>query len=137
MYDASGEIPTTWPSSESQWQQCGFMGAPGTAWSPHDLKLLLEMHQQRGASYKAPGWHSGYNEVILSSEKVNSALPNAVEAFFVTEGHTTFQLNDPYSHQVDMMRVHEAFLARYGRTADEVPLLNFRPYEWDAPFAAL
>uniref|UniRef100_A0A7S3B1Q8 Uncharacterized protein n=1 Tax=Haptolina ericina TaxID=156174 RepID=A0A7S3B1Q8_9EUKA len=137
LADSSGKIPPTYPSSESQWQSCGFMGAPATAWSPADLKLLLQMHSERGASYKPPGWHSGYNEIIVSSEALNAALPASIEAFFVVTGHPTFQINDPYSHIVDMAAVHKAFLAKYHLTADIVPLLRFDPVDWESPFSPL
>ena len=41
---------------------CGFNGAPATAWSPDDLKALLEAHATSGAAWHEPGFHSGYNE---------------------------------------------------------------------------
>lgn len=84
-----------------------------------------------------PGWHSGYNEIIVSSEALNAALPASIEAFFVVTGHPTFQINDPYSHIVDMAAVHKAFLAKYHLTADIVPLLRFDPVDWESPFSPL
>jgi len=51
---------------------CGFVGAPTTgfnvtAWSPRHLGLLLRMHQMYGVDWSPPGFHSGYNEVIIAS----------------------------------------------------------------------
>ena len=132
---ASMSLAPTGDSSESRWLACGFMGSTATAWHPADLKLLLQMHMERGASYKWPGWHAGYNEVILSSEKVNAALPGSIEAFFVMEGQAVFSLNDPFAHTVDMRVAHREFLRLTGLSADRVPLLDFRPSNWEEPFS--
>ena len=134
MQDSSGKFPATYQSSESLWQACGFQGSPARAWAPQDLKLLLQLHAERGATYKPPDYHSGYNEVILSSKKVNRALPFAIEAFFVVDGQSSFRMSDPGSHVVDMRQAHRDFLNHYQLTSDQVPLLNFRPSNWDEPF---
>ena len=110
---------TRW-SQESRWSECGFMGAPAVAWSPSDLKKMLQMHLEKGNTYTAPGWHSGYNEVILSSAKYNDLLPRSVLAFFAVEGYETFSLGDPYNHAVNMRYVHADFLAEFGLSASEV-----------------
>jgi len=138
LVDADGRAFDDRTSGESRWLACGFMGAPATAWSPSDLKLLLQMHSQRGATYRRPGWHAGYNEVVLSAEKVKQALPRSILAFFVMGAHRpVFKLNDPYSHMVDMVEAHRNFLAAYAPlTSEQVPLLTFDPSDWDAPFAA-
>ena len=137
MFDANGEAYETRWSQESRWSECGFMSAPAVAWAPSDLKKMLQMHREKGNTYKAPGWHSGYNEVILSSGKYNDLLPRSVLAFFVVEGHETFSLGDPYNHAVDMRHVHADFLAKFGLSASEVPLLRFEPANWEAPFSPL
>lgn len=59
----------------------------------------------RPSRYKTPTWHSGYNEVILSSVKYNEALPGALLAFFMMEEREQTWINDPYSHGVDMKKV--------------------------------
>lgn len=112
---------------------CGFVGAPATAWHPRDLKLLLQMHQKYGARYAPPGFHSGYNEVVISSASFNAALPGIVDAFFVPAG--SFYNGD--ASGVNAMRVHRDFLSRYHLTEAQVPLLKFTPGNWDAPFSHL
>ena len=113
------------------------MGAPAVAWAPTELKKMLQMHREKGNTYQAPGWHSGYNEVILSSAKYNDLLPRSVLAFFVVEAHETFSLGDPYNHAVNMRYVHADFLDKFGLSASEVPLLRFEPANWEAPFSPL
>ena len=75
-------------------QMCGFTGAPATAWRPSDLKSLLTMYAQYGAPYHSPGWHSGYNELVINSKHHNAHLPQAVEAFVFLKGqrHATVDL---------------------------------------------
>ena len=47
------------------YQLCGFSGSPSTAWSPNDLKQMLELHREQGPKDESPhrkqaGFHSGY-----------------------------------------------------------------------------
>ena len=113
---------------------CGFNGAPATAWAPRDMQRLLELHKEHGAQWHNPGWHSGYNEVIVNSRHYNDHLPNSVWAFFYPKGQdpTTWDLG--YGIQIDVRRAHRDFLAEYGLTARDVPLLEFDPSAWDRPF---
>ena len=39
----------------------------------------MAMHEEKGPTYTAPGFHSGYNEIILDSAKFNAVLPTSVE----------------------------------------------------------
>ena len=112
---------------------CGFVGEPATAWHAADLKLLMTMHRAYGTKYTPPGFHSGYNEVILSSATLNARLPAVVEAFFVVEGaHANHDATG-----IDVVRAHRDFLERYRLTEAEVPLLKLSPSQWDAPFSPL
>lgn len=91
-------------------QLCGFTGAPATAWSPKDLKLLLEAHALDGAGYHGPGFHSGYNEVIINSPKYDAQLPHAVQAFFYPKGFSTVTSDLGYGIIIDVVEAHRAFL---------------------------
>ena len=112
---------------------CGLVGEPATAWSPRDLRLLLRMHRLYGGRYKEPGFHSGYNEAIISSEWFNSRLPGIVEAFWVPNG--THANHDATG--VDVVRAHSDFLARFQLSDEQVPLLKLTPSDWHAPLSHL
>lgn len=114
---------------------CGFNGVPATAWSPRDLKQLLKTHARSGAPWHEPGFHSGYNEIILNSVMHNRNLPHAVAGFFFPRGENPVTDDLGYSIIIDVVEVHQAFLSEYGITAAEVPLVEFDPSNWDAPFS--
>jgi len=116
-------------------QLCGFNGCPATAWRPADLRQALELHKQHGASYHAPGFHSGYNEAVLSSRHHNEHLPRSVEAFFVLSGASAVTADLGYGIRIDVADAHRRFLEAFGLSATQVPLLRFDPTDWDAPFA--
>merc|ERR1712194_536358 len=78
------------PQNASAWQffggqPCGFSDYHPPAYSPSDMKIFLERYAQHGEAWKPPDFHSGYNEVIVSSSDMNKHLPRAVEAFFVLD----------------------------------------------------
>jgi len=113
--------------------RCGFDGWPIGAWRGSDLAQFMPMHQQHGSQYKAPGFHSGYNEVVLNSGKLNAQLPHTIEAWFVVD--EAFAHGDGVG--VNAVRAHQDFLHAYGLSADEVPLLKLSPGTWDEPFSLL
>jgi hypothetical protein len=119
--------------SIGNWGRCGFDGWPIGAWRPEDLEPFMRAHQQHGETYRPPGFHSGYNEVILSSESINAHLPHSVAAFFV--------LSEEMAHRdgvnVRVAEAHRAFLERFGVTSKECPLLLMRPGNWEEPFVEL
>ena len=117
---------------------CGLSGYPPTAWLPRDLKLLLEMHAEHGAPYKAPAFHSGYNELILNSAKFNQQLPQAILAFFYLKGGAGKVTDDlGYGIVIDAVATHQAFLDEYGLSEEQVPLLELDPSNWDQPFSVV
>ena len=113
---------------------CGFNGSPANSWAPRDLKLLLELHADHGAQYRKPGFHSGYNEVILSSKMHNARLPHAIEAFFFIEGQSPVTGDLGYGIIIDVRQAHRSFLQLHGLSAAQVPLLSFNPNNWQEPF---
>jgi len=115
-------------------QICSFNGAPPAgAWRPSDMKQLLELHAEFGAQYHEPGFHSGYNEVILSAQKHNLNLPHSVLAFFV--------LDESNAHmdgvRIDVARARRAFISEYNLREEDAPLLKLDPHNWDTPFSVL
>jgi len=110
---------------------CGFDNQPALAWPTSALKHLLELHAEHGSVYHGrPEFHAGYNEVIVNSQSVNSALPDAIEAFFFIKDHETDRRGVP-----DQARAaHRAFLRAYPGARD-TPLLSFDYKNWEAPFS--
>jgi len=94
------------------------------------MKLLLELHADHGSWYRDPGWHSGYNEVVVNSRRYNEHLPHAVDAFFLIKGWEN--ANVIY----DTVAAHRTFLATYKLAESEVPLLVLDPSNWETPFSA-
>ena len=121
------------PKEGLGWGRCGFDGWPVGAYHPRDLEPFMKLHQQYGAKYHQPGFHSGYNEVILTSESINANLPRSVEAFFV--------LSERQAQRdgvgVSSAHAHREFLSKYGLTSAEMPLLLMRPGNWEEPFVEL
>jgi len=121
------------PSNGQGQGRCGFDGWPIGAWRGSDLAAFMPVHQQHGSSYHAPGFHSGYNEIIINSAKINAHLPDAIEAFFV--------LSASQAHGdgvgVNVAQAHRAFLSKYHLTAADVPLLKLTPSNWEEPFSVL
>lgn len=110
---------------------CGFDGAPALAWPTSSLKHLLELHAEHGAVYHGhPEFHAGYNEVIVNSRSVNSALPDSIEAIFFIKDHEFGKHRVP-----DQAReAHRAFIQAYPG-ARGTPLLSFDYKNWEAPFS--
>lgn len=78
---------------------------------------------------------SGYNEVIINSAKYNAQLPAVVDAFFILKGQGTVTTNEQDEINIDLRRAHRKFLSKYRKTAQEVPLLVFDPFNWTEPFS--
>ena len=116
-----------WSSGKWEWE------AHHCAFHPHQLKDML-VEQERWRS-NPPSWHCDqqkhdkcrYNEIVLSRDVVEAAMPAAVEAFF-------YPAADPSQRRaVEQMRerfVQEHGLGLYGET----PVLAV---DWnaEAPFA--
>lgn len=116
------------------WEMCGFGGWPVKAWASSDLARLLEEYETSGSRYAPPGFHSGYNEIVVSSWSVNEHLPQAISAFFMPTPEA--RLNDlGYGVIVDVVRAHSDFLRAYNLSALEVPLLWLNASNWEEPFS--
>ena len=115
---------------------CGFDGAPALAWPTSSLKHLLELHAEHGSIYHGhPKFHAGYNEVIVNSRSVNSALPDSIEAIFFIKNQETGKRGGSHPGVPDQARdAHRAFVAAYPGAAG-TPLLSFDYKNWEAPFA--
>lgn len=124
---------------ESNLMACGFTGGPASGWRPTDLKRLLETYHKYGHDWTPPGWHSGYNEMIFSSDKYNKALPSAVLAFFVLKGQPREgqMRGQDGGRDANFPQLHQDFLNTYGISAQQVPMLEFDPSNWETPFSEL
>ena len=63
-----------------------------------------------------------YNELVLDGFYWNLNLPHSIEAILTSPG-------DPWAREM-----HKTFLATYGITSDQIPLLSFHKDRIDAPF---
>lgn len=116
---------------------CSFSGYPVLAWAPHDLKLALDLHLEHGDQWHNPSFHSGYNELIINSPKLNDKLPHSIMGFFSVKGQSTVTSDLGFGIVVDVVQVHDQFLKEYGLTDNDVPLLELDPLNWESPFATL
>ena len=67
---------------------------------------------------------------VYDAREWNDHLPRTVEAFFGLFTNNGFNPNGATAS------IHKAFLSEYGLTADDVPLLDFDPGDWEHPFKA-
>jgi hypothetical protein len=87
----------------------------GPKYTGHSLKDALDAQYDGSYGRLHPGV-SGFNEVIVAWLFWSHNLPWAIEAFISID-----RTDEP-----EMRRVHAAFLAFYGLSASEVPLLRYR-----------
>ena len=115
---------------------CGFSDYHPAAYSPSDMKVFLERYAQHGEEWKPLGFHSGYNEVIVSSADMNKHLPRAVEAFFVlNESHADGDRTGNVG--INVRQARKDFIAKFKLKPADVPLLLMDPSDWDEPFSVL
>lgn len=79
--------------------------APGQSFAPDNLQSMMELFQR---DYK----RGNYNEVVVSSQHWMDHLPGIIQAFISGRGHNNI------AHGA-----HAAFLATYGLTAAQVPMV--------------
>ena len=108
--------------------RCGLEACSGhiSAWRPSDVAFVMEAHEEHGPKYKfEPGYHTGYNEVVVESDAWEAHLPRVVQAFFFVDGG---------SDEASIRDMHARFLDEYGLTGRDCPLLRMDRGRWDAPF---
>jgi len=92
---------------------------------------VLEQHRDYGPQYKTPQFHSGYNEIVLDVTGWDRALPSLIQAFFIVDGGSA-------QAEEKSRAAHKAFLEAFPQvSAADVPMLRFRPQNWEAPFAVI
>jgi len=118
-------------AGRSSQRPCGLGGKNeiDAAWRPRDLDKMLQLHMEHSQPYHPPRFYSGYNELIYDSATYNDALPRTIEAFFVVK-------NKWINPNGQTFQRHRRFLAQYGKSAEQVPLLIFDPHDWTSPFAS-
>ena len=108
--------------------RCGLEACSGhvSAWRPSDVAFVMDAHEKHGPKYKfEPGFHTGYNEVVIESEAWEAHLPQVVQAFFFVDGG---------SDEPSIREMHARFLQEYGLTGRDCPLLRLDRGRWDEPF---
>lgn len=132
-FRANGGCYDRWCDPHNVWSggsPCGFGGANRVdhAWHSYNLDSMLRLYTQHSQPYQNPRFYSGYNELVYDASQWNTHLPDTVEAFFGLFTTNGFNPNGATATQ------HKNFLREYGVSADEVPLLDFDPSDWDHPF---
>lgn len=97
----------------------------GNPWRPNELDQMLSAYRFRKPPYNT------YNEIIVDSKYTDERMPDAVEAFFypLTPACETGSKCSSY-----VRRIRKAFLREYQLDESKVPLLAFRPGNWEQPF---
>ena len=76
------------------------------------------------------------NEVIVNSWSVVNNLPHSIQAFFALEG-SNYNTDLGYGRVINVATAHRNFLKEYGLPSGMVPLLKFRPGNWNEPFVEI
>ena len=120
--------PDIWCTPPFERKKCGFQRhRPSSGFRRNNLQDMLKLHHQYGDEWRLPGFHSGYNEVIIQNDTFTNHLPAVVEAFFYVKDCDCQFVND-------VSGAHSNFLKRFGLNATDVPLLQFDPYDYHNPF---
>ena len=92
-----------------------------------ELEQVLQEQDERAPMYRHSNW--GYNEIILDTGPWDQMLPHAIEAFVFPAypffGYEGAHLCCNDRTREDAVDAHRKFLAKYGMTAMEVPLLEY------------
>jgi len=133
-YRANGGCYDNWCDPGNPWRggnPCGFGGANTIdhAWHSYHLSSMLELYNKHSQHYRSPQFYSGYNELVYDAHDWNSHLPHTVEAFFGLFTQNGYNPNGATARQ------HRAFLQQYGVSDQDIPLLDFDPRNWNAPFS--
>ena len=76
--------------------------------------------------------NGGYNELVISADSFEAALPSVIEAFFFLRTGAC----DASAHCRGWAeRAQRAFSIEFGGDASSVPLLTLDGSNWEAPFA--
>lgn len=100
------------------------------SWRPEDFGVFLYRTNRFEKEVQAKwGRRIDYNEIVVDGAHWTQHLPGTIEAFFQSDDHGHGK-GDYVAHAQ-----HNAFLRRYGVSAEDVPLLEFDPHGWDnGPF---
>merc|ERR1712137_424768 len=96
------------------------------AYQPDALSDMLQRYEATGAKY---------NEVVVATRHWALELPAVMEAPFYMGGSSCLTGTCEEVEGCPKARaMHAAFLAQYGKTSEEVPLLCLDDTDWRAPF---
>jgi len=100
-------------------------------WRAKHMRSFLEFYSRFGGHASCCG--SGYNEIIMAgNEEWNTALPDAIEAFFYdVERRSEASWGGAPKKVAD---TREGFIHHWGLDPHDVPLLEFDRNNWMRPF---
>ena len=108
----------------AKWQHVNVNGdGCGGSWRPDDFGAYL----RRQEWWQVLNRRLEHNEIIIGAAPWTAALPGLVDAVFVADGSGASAARD----------THRRFLAAYGLSDAQVPLVAIDLHEWHNPVSAL
>ena len=95
----------------------------GGSWHPEDFPAYL----RRQEWWQVLNRRLEHNEIIIGAQPWTHALPGLIDAVFVADGSGSSEARD----------THRRFLAAYGLSDAQVPLVAINLREWHSPVSAL
>jgi hypothetical protein len=74
-----------------------------------------------------------YIEAMFDAAAFTRQLPHAIEAVFFLKEDCTDSLSGPKCEDYSRT-AHATLLEHFGLTNEQLPLLQFDPWNWEAPF---
>lgn len=108
------------------------------AWRPEDTGRMLQRRENIRASGQQPP-HKRFNdgkfyiEAMFDAAAFTRQLPHAIEAVFFLKEDCTDSLSGPKCEDYSRT-AHATLLEHFGLTNEQLPLLQFDPWNWEAPF---
>lgn len=136
-------VPGCTPANQwarpSDWCEDFFKDPWPCAWPPNKTHIMMQIrdgYAERNEKPPAKFWDDGkfYDELIFDAEYFVANLPHSITAFFFQPGLCGGDAYDGPKCTDYAIGAHRNFLAHYGLTKEDVPLLQFDSFNWDLPF---
>ena len=108
------------------------------AWRPTETASMLQRRENLRASGQQPE-HKRFNdgkfyvEAIFDAQTFVDNLPHSIEAVFYLDQDCTDAISGQKCENY-ARRAHQNMLSHFGLTSEQLPLLQFDPWNWNVPF---
>lgn len=109
---------------------CDEGGGLSCAFKAKDVLAMLDSQRAVTLSGGVPV----YNEVVIDMAEVQRWLPRSIEAVWFMKNWNCYEGGSMLCEGF-AKRTQAQLLLQYGLTAEQVPLITFDSYNWQAPFA--